>query len=47
MATEAAEPILNVSVRLPLSRASLLAAQLRTEGHEPLLRQDESVEAAE
>ncbi|GAA0999079.1 hypothetical protein GCM10009555_099580 [Acrocarpospora macrocephala] len=47
MTTQASEPILNVSVRLPLSRASLLAAHLRAEGHEPLLSQDETVEAAE
>ncbi|GAA0428629.1 hypothetical protein Acor_71170 [Acrocarpospora corrugata] len=47
VATESAEPMLNLSVRLPLSRAGLLAAQLRAEGHEPLLSQDESVEVAE
>ncbi|WP_214105964.1 ABC transporter ATP-binding protein [Acrocarpospora catenulata] len=37
---EAAEPLVTVSVRLPLSRAGLLTARLRAEGHEPLLDQD-------
>ncbi|GIH27528.1 ABC transporter ATP-binding protein [Acrocarpospora phusangensis] len=45
IATETAEPLLNLSVRLPLSRAGLLAAQLRAEGHEPLLSQDDQVGA--